>query len=129
MLSKEYWLDKDIQKMLGSILRYGVMSAAICVIAGGIIFLINQGAGTPEYHHFLGARPELRSLSGILVGVRHLDGDAIIQLGVALLIATPIARVLFSVFAFALEKDFLYVSISMLVLAIILFSMLSKMAG
>ena len=129
MLSKEYWLDKDIQKMMGNILRYGVMSAAICVIAGGIIFLMGQGQHTPEYHHFLGARPQLRGLSGILTGVRHLDGDAIIQLGVALLIATPITRVFFSIFAFALEKDFLYVSISILVLSIILFSMLNKMAG
>jgi len=129
MFTKAYWLDKDIQKVIGNILRYGVLCSATCVIAGGILFLMSHASQTPEYKHFAGARPELRSLSGILNGVRHLEGDAIIQLGAAILIATPVTRVFFSIFAFALEKDYLYVFITILVLGIIMFSMMSKMAG
>jgi uncharacterized membrane protein len=129
MFTKAYWLDKDIQKVIGNILRYGVLCSAICVIAGGILYLWSHAPLTPQYKHFEGAKPELRSLSGILNGVMQLQGDAIIQLGVALLIATPVTRVFFSIFAFALEKDYLYVFITILVLGIILFSMLSKIAG
>lgn len=47
------------------------------------------------------------------------------QLGVLLLIATPVARVLFSFFAFLMEKDYLYVFITFIVLAILVFSMVA----
>jgi len=56
-------------------------------------------------------------------------GVDIIQLGVVLLIATPIARILFSVFAFTVEKDYLYIVITLIVLGVILFSMLGGLGG
>jgi uncharacterized membrane protein len=49
-----------------------------------------------------------------------------VQFGLLLLIATPVARVAFSVFAFAMEKDFLYVGISALVLCVLLVSILVR---
>jgi uncharacterized membrane protein len=47
----------------------------------------------------------------------------ILQLGLLLLIATPIARVIFSVFAFALEGDRMYVAFTLVVLTVLLYSL------
>ncbi len=49
------------------------------------------------------------------------DPAAIIQLAVLLLIATPVARVVFALIAFGIERDKLYVAVSALVLAVLLF--------
>lgn len=53
-----------------------------------------------------------------------MSGRGIIQLGLLILIATPIARVAFSVFGFLAEKDRMYAGFTMLVLAILLYSLL-----
>ncbi len=54
----------------------------------------------------------------------HGDGRAIIDIGLLLLIATPVMRVVFSMVAFALEKDRLYVALTLIVLVILLLSLL-----
>jgi uncharacterized membrane protein len=69
------------------------------------------------------------SVGGILHGIVTGRGRAIIQAGIILLIATPIIRVVFSAIGFVIEKDYLYLGITMLVLLIILASMLSGHAG
>ena len=56
-------------------------------------------------------------------------GRGVIQLGLLLLIATPIARVAFSVVGFALERDRMYVVFTLIVLAILLYSLLGSGAG
>jgi uncharacterized membrane protein len=43
-----------------------------------------------------------------------------------LLIATPVARVLFSVLGFGLERDWLYVAITLLVLALLIYTLTSR---
>ncbi|MGZ3959257.1 MAG: DUF1634 domain-containing protein, partial [Flavisolibacter sp.] len=63
------------------------------------------------------------SLPLVFTGVLHGRGAHIIQLGVLILIATPVARVAFSIFGFAEEGDRLYIAITLLVLIIILTSM------
>jgi uncharacterized membrane protein len=47
-------------------------------------------------------------------------------LGLLLLIATPVARVAFSVIGFALEKDWMYVVITLIVLALLIYSLSSS---
>jgi len=48
------------------------------------------------------------------------------ELGVLLLIATPVIRVLFSVFAFIYEKDYLYVAFTLIVLFVLIYSFLPR---
>jgi uncharacterized membrane protein len=48
---------------------------------------------------------------------------------VLLLVATPVARVAFSIVGFALERDRLYVVITTIVLAILLYSLIAGVAG
>ncbi|MBB6235603.1 putative membrane protein [Pedobacter sp. AK013] len=113
--------DRDVEKIVGKLLRFGVITASLVVLLGGILFLIQNGTqGRPDYHIFKGEENDFITFGGIFIGLFSLKSMAIIQFGVLLLIITPIMRIIFSLFAFILEKDKLYVIITLIVLAIIL---------
>jgi uncharacterized membrane protein len=97
--------------------------AAAVVALGGIIFLVRHGLAMPQYARFAGEPFEYRTVSGIIRGTASFRGRNIIQLGMLLLIVTPITRVAFSVVAFALKRDRLYVVITLIVLGVLLFSL------
>ncbi|MBS0031272.1 DUF1634 domain-containing protein [Chitinophaga sp. 22321] len=128
LLSK-YFQDKDIQQLIGKQLRVGVIVSSIIVFVGGIIYLVRHGHEHPSYGDFTGVREGLTNLPGIWQGVLENKGMNIIQLGIVLLIATPIIRIAFSVIAFLIEKDYLYVVITLMVLGVIVYSMLGGLAG
>jgi uncharacterized membrane protein len=65
----------------------------------------------------------------VIQSVRNGRGRGWIQLGLLLLIATPIARVVFSVAGFILERDRLYVTFTLIVLAVLLYSLLGSGLG
>jgi len=121
--------DADMQRIIGWILRMGVIVSMAIVIIGGIIFLFRHGQSINDYKDFRKVPPFIDSVKGIFEGVLYGKGQAIIQLGVIVLISTPILRVLFAVIAFFLEKDRLYTCISLLVLLIIVASMLTGRIG
>ena len=56
----------------------------------------------------------------MLAGVLAREPKALMQLGLMILVATPLARVAFSVVGFALERDRLYVALTLAVLALLL---------
>jgi uncharacterized membrane protein len=120
------WTDQKIENVVGNLLRAGVFLSAIVVLLGAAIYLVRHGSSRPDYHIFHGEPADLRSLSGILHEAVALRGRGIIQLGLLLLIATPIARVAFSVFGFAEERDHMYVSFTLIVLAILLYSLVGS---
>jgi uncharacterized membrane protein len=128
-LSKKYWQDKDVEILMGTLLRFGVIFSAVVVIAGGIIYLVRHGHEAPSYRSFAGPNERWDNLPSIIKGVWEGHGKELIQLGVVMLIATPIARILFSIFAFLLEKDYLYTVLTLIVLAVIVFSMLGGLGG
>ena len=115
--------DQRVESIVANLLRAGVSLAAAVVTLGGIIFLVRHGRAMPQYARFVGEPFELRTVSGIIRGTASFQGRNVIQLGLLLLIATPVARVAFSVVAFALERDRLYVVITLIVLAVLLFSL------
>ena len=121
--------DKDMQAIIGWILRIGVSASMILVFIGGIFFVFRHGHSIPDYKNFKGVPYFIHNTGGILEGVRNLKGQAIIQLGIILLIATPIIRVAFSAVGFIIEKDYLYTAISLIVLLIIFASMVTGYAG
>jgi uncharacterized membrane protein len=123
------WQDKDMQVIIGNLLRGGVLLSTAIVIIGGIIYLYRHGGQYPEYKTFHSQPIEFRTITGIFHSVWEGRGRGIIQLGILVLIATPIFRVAFSVVGYLVEKDYLYVAITLLVLCIILFSMLGGKAG
>ena len=126
---KHYFADKDIQVILGTLLRVGVMASMLIVFTGALIYLSSYGHTTVDYSHFNPAKTEYSSILAIFKGLRSLDGMAIIQFGTLLLIFTPVTRVVFSIFGFLIERDYLYVLIGIFVLCIILLSLSNKLAG
>ena len=131
LFSKEFWAERDMELFIGKLLRYGVMLACGITLFGGIIYLFQNHGGSmkhykpiPDGQPFPGVEFYLRELSTILPRVLNFDGAAIIQLGVCVLIATPVFRVAFSVIGFLIEKDYMYVVITLIVLAIIIANML-----
>jgi uncharacterized membrane protein len=121
--------DRDMQVIIGWILRAGVTISMLIVFIGGIIFVYRHGHSIPDYSKFKGVPYFIHNTGGVISGALNFKGQAIIQLGIMLLIATPILRVAFSAIGFILEKDYLYTALTIVVLLIILASMLSGQAG
>ena len=121
--------DTDMQLLLGKVLRAGTIISISVVFLGGILYLYRHGYSVANYREFKGIPDFVRLSSQLINESLKFKGQAIIQVGIILLIATPIIRVIFSAVGFALEKDYLYVGISLLVLLIIFFSALGGHAG
>lgn len=114
------WVDVAI----ATLLRTGVV-LSIAIVTIGITFTF---AHHPDY---FSSRPALgtltsanthfpSSIADVVAGVRHLRGQSIVMAGLLLLIATPVARVAFSIVVFVIERDRLYASITVTVLIILL---------
>jgi uncharacterized membrane protein len=117
------WSDQRIEAIIGDLLRAGVVFSGAIVVIGGMVYLIHQGNTAPHYGVFHGEPSDLRSVRGIVRDALAGQGRGIIQLGLLFLIATPVARVVFSIFAFAVQRDRLYVVVTLTVLAILMFSL------
>ncbi|HEX3682512.1 MAG TPA: DUF1634 domain-containing protein [Bryobacteraceae bacterium] len=119
--------DKAIERLVSVVLRSGVLISAFVVLAGGIYFLILHGDEIADYRTFRGEPSIDRIIGQILRGAIDLRARSIIQAGILLLLATPIARVVVSLIGFALEPDGKYVAITAIVLAVLLYSLSSGM--
>ncbi len=111
-----------MDRMIGTLLRIGVLLAAATTLAGGIWHFLQHGGAVPDYHVFRGEPREMSSLRRVLAGIAQGRSECLIQLGLLMLIATPVARVALSVAAFAAEHDRTYVVITLIVLAVLLAS-------
>ena len=128
LFTREFWGERDVEQYIGKLLRYGVMLSCAITLFGGIIYLFQHKGVMVDYSPVptgmaFGVEDYLRELNTIFPRMLDFDGAAIIQFGVLVLIATPIIRVAFSAFSFLIEKDYLYVVITLIVLAIILANM------
>ncbi len=115
--------DRLIDARISVILRSGMILSAIVIFFGGVLFLLHHGGSIPSYRVFHGVSAPLNNVAGIVHQALHGHALGIIQLGLLLLIATPVARVLFSVIAFWMERDYLYVVISGIVFAVLIYSL------
>jgi uncharacterized membrane protein len=120
------WSDEKVETIIGNLLRLGVLLAGSVVFAGALIYLFRHGHELPNYEVFRGEPTDLKTLSGIWRQTLTGHGRGLIQLGLLLLIATPIARVAFSLFAFVRQRDRLYVAVTVFVLGVLLYSLLGK---
>lgn len=126
MFRKSDWTDQKVEVIIANLLRAGVTLAAVMVLSGGIVFLARHGFERTNYRTFVGEPSDLRNWRGIIRAALAFRGRGIVQLGLLFLIATPVARVAFSVLAFAFERDWLYVGIATFVLAVLLYSLLGS---
>lgn len=117
--------DKTLENLLGNLLRAGVTTSAAVVLIGAVVYLFRHGAQPFAYEVFRGESSALRNIPGIVKEARAIRGRGIIQLGLLVLIATPVARVAFSLVGFAVERDYTYVVITLIVLVALISSILS----
>ena len=115
--------NEKMDLIVGNLLRAGVALSGAIVFAGGLVYLTRHGAEAPSYHIFHGEPADLRTLGGIFRDALALRGRGIIQLGLLLLIATPVARVACLVYAFARQGDRLYSGIALIVLLLLAYGL------
>jgi uncharacterized membrane protein len=115
-------------RLISRTLMSGVMLSLVILLLGTVAsyfghpaYLLSP-AELDRLHHPGAAMPQ--TLKGVLVGVGHLNGPSIISLGLLVLIATPVARVVVSVFIFLKSRDRLYAAITSTVLLLLLLSFL-----
>jgi uncharacterized membrane protein len=111
-----------LELAMGQMLRVGVSSSALVVLAGGILYLQQSHSSIASYQTFNGAPTAYETVGGILAGLGRFDAQSLICLGILLLIATPICRVIFGMIGFSLLRDRFYAIVSAIVLIILLFS-------
>ena len=118
------WSDDRFDLMLSRVLHTGVLVSATLVASGGVVFLVRHGLEHPAYHVFRGEPLPFRSVSGIFEMAEAMSGRGLVQLGLLLLIGTPIARVVFSLVGFVRQRDWLYVGVTVTVLTLLAYSVL-----
>ena len=116
-------IDQRLDQIMSIILRTGVLLAAFLVLTGGVVSLRHNNTTVTNDRNFHGEAQQLRTIPGIVHEAFAFHGPGLIQLGLLVLIATPVARVLFSVFGFLYEKDWTYVAVTVIVLAILSYSL------
>jgi len=122
MAAGQNWTDQSIEVVIGQLLRTGVLLSASVVLIGACIYLARHGGSPVEYRVFRGEPTNLRDLHGVVHDAFTVRSRGIIQFGLLLLIATPVARVAFSVVGFARERDHMYVVFTLIVLSVLLYS-------
>jgi uncharacterized membrane protein len=109
--------DRIIEQFISNLLKYGVLLASTVVFVGGVLYLMRHGAEPADYQFFHGEPAQFCSPLGVVQAVLSGDPRGIIQLGTLLLIATPVARVAFSLLVFLWQRDLIYVFVTSFVLA------------
>jgi uncharacterized membrane protein len=118
-----YEAERRMDAIMGRVLRVGVMAAAGLVFVGGVLYLVRHGLPATDYRHFHGEPAEYSTVRGIWAEALALRGRGLIQLGLLVLIATPVARVVFSVYAFLRQGDRTYVVVTLIVLGLLCYSL------
>ena len=116
--------EQKLEALLSNLLKYGVLLASAVVLFGGIIYLVNYGSETITYRFFYGEPERLCSPVGIIKAVLDGYSDAVIQLGLLILVSIPFIRVVISLFTFLKLRDFTYFFISLLVLGALTYSLI-----
>ena len=126
-------LVHKVERVISDILRGGVILSLFLIVCGTALTLKHH----PDYFH---SRQDTAQLTGskqmfphtlkeTLAGVRAESGQAVIVVGLLVLIATPVIRVGVSIIAFVVEKDVTFVVLTALVFALLLLSFFLGKAG
>jgi uncharacterized membrane protein len=112
--------ERPMETWISRGLLFGVVLSALIILAGLALFLV-RGPGTGEsLKALVDQQKTAADLGAILRGIGHGDGKSLIQLGLFILILTPISRVALSLFFFLKERDLVFVAITTVVLLVLL---------
>ena len=114
---------RQAELIISHVLRSGVIVSAAVILLGVLWFYLQMaitGHAALGYPHTFG---------GIIRRLFHGEPLALVALGLLILLLTPILRVAISIVVFALERDWCYTVITVLVLIILLVSLLLGRGG
>jgi uncharacterized membrane protein len=111
--------ESPIQRSMTAVLRWITVGAGMVILTGGVLLLLRHGGAPTAFHTFIGEPASLRSVPQIVTAAFHGHALAIIQLGILLLVTTPVLRVLFVGIGYVIERDWLYVTVAGIVLAVL----------
>jgi uncharacterized membrane protein len=115
--------ERRFEQIMAAVLRAGVALSAATALVGAALYLSRHAGSIPSYRTFISEPADLRSVSGIVSGAKALRGRSVIQLAMLLLIATPVARVVFATAGFLRQRDWTYVVIAATVLALLIYGL------
>ena len=115
--------DARMEAMMGRLLQIGVVAAAAIVAIGGLLYVAHHGGEHVAYNRFRPMPLNLGRPESVAASVRNSGSSGLLEAGILVLIATPICRVIFALISFALQRDRLYVFVSAVVLAALLFGL------
>jgi uncharacterized membrane protein len=107
-------IEEKSQDAIAAVLRYGSMLSTLVMALGVALAMLRGGVSSSS------GGPSSR---GLLRDALELDPMGIAELGILLLLLTPVIRVATALVAFRIERDYKYVLISSGVLVVILASM------
>ncbi|MEP6572586.1 MAG: DUF1634 domain-containing protein [Gemmatimonadota bacterium] len=119
--------------LISTVLRTGVLTSLAVILLGTVLTFVH-------HRSYLSTTTDLarltqpgaaipHTLREVALGLESLSGQAIITLGLLLLILTPVVRVGVSILAFVAQRDWIYVAITATVLLLLLFSIVLGIAG
>jgi uncharacterized membrane protein len=108
--------DEGLARVVSILLRAGVLLAALIAAVGGYVFLHGSASSVPDFAVFRGAPASVSTIARTVAAARGGDGEALIQVGILALIATPVVRVIVSLLGFARERDWAFVVLTAIVL-------------
>lgn len=119
-MSDKQFTDKTLQIIVGNLLRYGVWTSLAVGTFGGILYLVRHGKEMVHYEHYNETDKSIGQLfREMMSGLQNGSAQSIIFLGVLILFLTPALRLVLSLFSFLIERDYLYVLITLIVIAIL----------
>ena len=119
---KRHFTDFDLNRSVGNLLRIGVLLSVITSLFG-FVKLSLEGFEMPKDYSLLEGTED-NIWQSFWTSLMNFEGMGIIQLGILLLIITPLVRIIFALIGYLKEKDYTYVIISSIVLGIMLVSFL-----
>ncbi len=115
--------DRQAEMFISRVLRTGVILSAVMTFVGFVFYLLHHSGELAHYMAFAPSRGSFYSLPLLIRFALAARARAIMEVGILVLIATPVARVASLIGAFAFQRDRLYIGVSSLVLLVLLFSL------
>jgi uncharacterized membrane protein len=120
--------QRRLELIVSHLLRAGVVTSMVLLAVGVVVFFARNSGGVladGSLGSLVGTQARFpTSLAEVVADVAAFRGEGILAAGLLVLIATPVLRVAVSIIGFALERDWIYVGLTVLVLLVLLASFL-----
>lgn len=116
-------LETKMQAKMGRILLWGLLASSAIILVGGILFLLQFGSTPANYTSFDAAGPHIKTLGGVIKGIRSYSGGALIEAGIILLVLFQYIRVIMSTVMFARLRSWFFVGVTIFILAVLVYGL------